>query len=135
MFLCLCEIPKQSCSWYLKCNPFGMVSFFLAIIIRGGSWKYIPLQMTHLDACLKECYLDLIVNCPGMISIEKFPGADPWHPYLTSTLNSPVFLNKNQPEPLCDQLRKGQITHLFSIELHTIFMILMMDFQLRTPQW
>lgn len=33
----------------------------------------------------------------GQIRVEKFPGADPLHFYLTRTLNSAVFLIKSQP--------------------------------------
>lgn len=85
------------CRGGLKYNSFAWVSFFLAIIRRGGSWKYTYLQMIPLEICLKERHVDLKINRLRLIRVENFPGADLWHFYLTSTLNSAMSLIKSQP--------------------------------------
>lgn len=97
----LCCIPiywnsQERYSWCLKYSPFGLVSFFFALILRAGYEKYTHLQMIHLETSLKERYIDLKINRLGLIRIEKFPEADPRHSYLISTLDSAVFLIKSQ---------------------------------------
>lgn len=100
------NIQQRGC-WCCKYNPFGLVSFFLAIIIKGGSWKYTHIQMILLETCLKERYIDLKINRLRSVWVEKFPGADLWHFSLTSALNSAMFLIKSQPGAIMWSAQEG----------------------------
>ena len=75
--------------------------------------------MIPLETCLKERHVDLKINRLRLIRVENFPGADLWHFYLTSTLNSAMFLIKSQPGAIVWSAQEGT-HHYFPkvIELH-----------------
>lgn len=63
--------------------------------------------MIPLETCLKERHVDLKINRLRLIRVENFPGADLWHFYLTSTLNSAMFLIKSQPGAIVWSAQEG----------------------------
>lgn len=63
--------------------------------------------MILLETCLKGRHVDLKINRLRPIRVEKFPGADLWHFYLTRTLNSAMFLIASQPGAIVWSAQEG----------------------------